>query len=371
MIDWSDIRSRFPALADKAYLNTAGGGVMTQRTADAALNYYRESVEMGDIGWDRWVERAERDRSDMANMIGCKTDQVAFLPNASLGFNILALSLGEGSRIQAVKQEFPSCTTPFLRAGADVRFLQTPPDGSIDLNDLDASIQQGVDAFVVSSVQFANGYRADLTAISKICRRHDALLLVDATQSIGAFPMDMSGMGIDALVFSGYKWATAGYGNAVLATGDRWPAHVPPLVGWRSARDAYALENDRLDMLPSGVAHELGHPPFPGLFTLTEALRQWSEIGLEAVSERVCALADSVVEQAQKRHIPLRSSLDSTHRSGIILLDLPDAAATCTALKKQEVWTSARDGGLRVSVHAYNDAHDVGRLFEALDGRGM
>ena len=340
---------------------------MAARTAEAPRRYYQEAVEIGDIGWDRWLNRARTDRADVARIVGAQSDRLAFLPNASLGFNILALGLGPEANILALDQEFPSCTTPFIRAGARVSFIETPPSGWVDDVTLDEAWIEGTDAFVISSVQYANGFRADLAALANVCHARGALLVVDATQSIGAFPLDMHQMGIDALVFSGYKWATAGYGNAVLATGGRWPDDNPPLIGWRSARDAYALENDRLDILPGGIAHEMGHPPFPGLFAMAEALRLLDETGVGAISERIISLTDRLLAALEKRGLAVRSTVAQKHRSGIILVDVPDAGAVCTALKKRDVWTSARDGGVRVSLHGYNDSSDIDRLLEGLD----
>lgn len=340
---------------------------MSRQVADAAMTYYRESVLMGDIGWDRWLERSERDRADVASFIGAKPFRTAFLPNASLGFNILARALPAGSRILAIDKEFPSCTTPFLRAGLDVRFMATPADGRIEAAALRRALQEGVDAFVLSSVQFANGFRADLGSLSAVCREAGVLFLVDATQSIGAFPIHMEADGIDALVFSGYKWATAGYGNGVLATGGQWPETDPPLIGWRSARDAYALQNDALDLLPGGIGHEMGHPPFPGIFAMAEALRLLEGQGVQAIAERILHLTAALAAGLMERGFVLRSHLDENRRSGILLVELPEAAAVCRALREVQVWTTARDGGLRVSLHGYNDASDVERFLAALD----
>lgn len=367
MPTWSAFRDLFPALETCTYLNTAGGGVMARSVADAAVTYYRESVEMGDIGWDIWLDRSGRDRRDVAAFIGASAERTAFLPNASLGFNILARSLPSGARVLALDQEFPSCTTPFIRAGAEVRFIPTSPDGRVEPGMLREAFSEPADAFVVSSVQYANGFRADLAALSAVCREAGVLFLVDATQSIGAFPVHMEDDGIDALVFSGYKWATAGYGNAVLATANRWEDGAPPLIGWRSARDAYALENAELDLVPGGIGHEMGHPPFPGIFAMAEALRLLEHQGVERISARILEVTGQLIEGLRERSIPVRSSLDVDSRSGIVLADVPHAAQVCKVLRQMDVWTTARDGGLRISVHGYNDEGDIRRFFDRLD----
>jgi len=339
---------------------------MAPSVADAAGAYYRESVEFGDAAWDTWLERADRDRSDVARIIGADASRLAFLSSASLGFNICARSLEPGRPILALDQEFPSCTTPFLTAGHDVRFLPTHPDGSPRSGAWKKALESGPQALVLSSVQFANGYRSDLSALASRCRELGLKFIVDATQSVCAFPLDVKAMGIDALVFSGYKWATAGYGTAVLATGPGWPDQVP-LVGWRSAKDAYALENDRLDLLPGGLAHEMGHPPFPSIFAMAAALRLWESFGIDTASSRIRTLAELVRTGAQERGWSVRSHKETAHQSGIVLIDLPNASQVCAGLKARSVWTTARDGGLRVSMHAYNNEEDIEAFFNAAD----
>ena len=64
-MDWTSFRSQFPALEDRAYLNTAGGGVMSYRVARAGQQYYQEALEKGDTAWDEWLERSELARHDV------------------------------------------------------------------------------------------------------------------------------------------------------------------------------------------------------------------------------------------------------------------------------------------------------------------
>ena len=369
MTDWTRFRAKFPALEGKAYLNTAGGGVMSHQVAQAAIEYFNESVEHGDICWNTWLKRADRDRVDVAKFIGADSISVAFLQNASLGLNIVARTFDSNIEVLAIKPEFPSCTTPFLRAGHTVTFLDTPASGYVDAEMIKTSLTEShKDVVVLSSVQFANGFRADLKAIGKVCQDMGALFIVDATQSIGAFGVDMVRDHIDVLVFSGYKWATAGYGNAVLATANSWSqTSIPPLVGWRSAKQAYDLENFRLDMLPGGVGHEMGHPPFPCIFAMGEALRLLAEPNMAELESRITDLTRQLREGLSNLNLPIRSDGTPNHMSGITLVDLLNADEIKAKLQERDVWVTARQGGLRISVHAYNNSSDVEWLLRELE----
>jgi selenocysteine lyase/cysteine desulfurase len=221
-------------------------------------------------------------------------------------------------------------------------------------------------AFVLSSVQFANGYRADLEAIGTACRERDIAFVVDATQSVCAYPIDVRQCSIDALVFSGYKWATAGYGIAVLHLTEELLQRRAPLVGWRSARVPYLLENDRLEISNTGAAHELGHPTFPGIFCLGEALRLFTEAGVERVSKRIDQLVSDLRDRIEKLDYRIVSNGETGETSGILLIESGNADALSAELRQRDVWTTARAGGLRVSVHAYNDESDLEAFAEAL-----
>ena len=365
--DWSAFRDQFPALKNRTYLNTAGGGVMARKVADAAHQYYNESVEQGDVFWGQWLVRSEKDRNFVAHFIGARPESVAFLQNASLGLNIVARSFPSESRCLAVRPEFPSCTTPFIRAGHQMSFIETTLDGFVDAEIIESALKEHpVDVFILSSVQFANGFRADLASIGAVCRRFGVSFVVDATQSIGAFDIHLERDLIDALVFSGYKWATAGYGNAVLATGSGWSNSDPPLVGWRSAKRAYDLENDRLDLHKEGIGHEMGHPPFPGIFAMAAALRVLSEPGIHQISERIQALVGYLRSGLEDKGIRMRSNGNPACSSGIVLAEVKDADSVKQQLQEQQIWVTARQGGLRVSIHAYNAAEDVERFLTAL-----
>lgn len=345
---------------------------MSRRSAAAGMCYYEEAAQDGDRGWDSWLERCERDRADVAHFIGSHPERTSFLQNCSLGLNIVARSFPTGSEVLALDKEFPSCTTPWIRAGHRVRFMGSDEAGRIDAAAVQRAITDSTAALVLSSVQFANGFRADVRSIGLACRSAGVRLVVDATQSICAFPLDMEADAIDYLVFSGYKWACAGYGNAVLAvSADAAEGSVPPLTGWRSARRAYDLENDRLDLLPAGIGHEMGHPSIPGIFTLAEAIREWSEVDQSLTSARIRSLTNRLRAGLEQQGAFLVSAAETDRISGITLLRTPRPADVAAWLKRRGILTSARKGGLRVSLHAYNTEEDVDAFLAAWRERPM
>lgn len=369
---WQPFREQFPALENRVYLNTAGGGAVSKQAAAAGIQYYQEAVEHADTYWDTWLNRSDGIRRDIAAFIGIDAASVAFIQNTSLGFNLVARQFNRPLAVLALDREFPSCTTPWLAAGHDVRFFPSNDDGSITAELVDHHLHSGIDILVLSSVQFADGYRSDLKAIGDVCKDRGIFFVVDATQSICAYEINMQRDHIDGLIFSGYKWATAGYGNAVLAANAalRDQAFGEGLIGWRSASEPYLLENNSIDLTNSAIRYEMGHPSFPSVFTLGAAVKLFQETGIQDVSNRITSLSQRLragcISQgwAIASDTEKRGSITST--SGITLVKTGLAGSLAARLQQDGVWTSARAGGLRVSVHAYNTESEVDRFLEAL-----
>lgn len=363
------IRSHFPALSRLTYLNTAGGAPIPDQVRVAAETYYREAHEDGDVHWDRWMGRVDAARAEVGLLMGSSPEAVAFLGNASAGLNLAAALDTPGSFAYAAS-EFPSCTLPWMRRGFRPIPWQVASDGSFTVADIRAVLEQDTRVVVVSWVQFGTGFRADLTDIGRLCRQQGMRLVVDATQAIGAFPLDIVETGADVLVFSGYKWLTSGYGVAGFVLPGGFPEGGSPFAGWRSQQNPYGLIADRLDPDWNGRSAEGGHPPFSGAFSMGAAARFWRHAGPEETSTAILKLAHRIHQGMDRTGIEVLSSRDPDSMSGIVMLGVPDPAGTAARLKDQGIVTSARRAGLRVSVHAYNTAEEVDRLVGALRDLG-
>ncbi|MDJ0895638.1 MAG: aminotransferase class V-fold PLP-dependent enzyme [Alphaproteobacteria bacterium] len=368
LIDWASYRRRFPALSNLTYLNTAGGSAMSEETAAAAKQYFDESVAGGDTHWPRWLERAETVRQSVADHLNASAREIAFMPTASLGMNLIAQMLAKpGDRLIAAEREFPSTTLPWLNRGAELSFLPLEQDGSVRLRECEWAVDARTNGFIASHVQYQTGYRYDLEALGDLCEANDLRLIVDATQSVGAYPVDVKRDRIAALVFSGYKWTAAGYGVAVLYMREDLLASSPlAVVGWRSARVPYDMLYDRLDVVHEGHALEAGHPPFAGIFALGASLSLIREIGVERIAERITELTGLLHQRLKAKGYRIASPERPEARSGITLVPVSDAKAIAKALKEQGVFVSTYGPNLRISLHFYNNEDDIQVLLDRL-----
>jgi selenocysteine lyase/cysteine desulfurase len=207
----------------------------------------------------------------------------------------------------------------------------------------------------------------DLSGLSELCRSKGILLIVDATQSFGTLRIDLERDPVDALVFSGYKWTTAGYGIAPLYVRKKHlESRRLPGAGWRTAKQPYALVNDFLDLTTEASGLELGHPPFPGIFALRGALRLIEEVGLGNIEARIQELTDYLHRKMDAAGISIASPRASQDRAGITMVGVSNPAEVANRLKEKKIFTSARGSALRVALHFFNTHEDIDRLAGAL-----
>jgi cysteine desulfurase/selenocysteine lyase len=366
-MNWREIRALFPAAERYTYLNTAAAPPLSILAAREGKRYYDEMADYGDVAWESWLSRAEQIREKLAAFVNAEARSIAFTYSTSHGMNLIAGMLGHCGDVLCPADEFPSCTLPWLQHRYRVDFVGSGDRGVIDLNDIEKSIAANTRILVTSFVQFATGFRQDLVALGRLCRDRNLVLVVDATQGMGVFPIDVTNSGIDFLVFSGYKWAQAGYGIGGLYVAPRFlnPTSFP-VAGWWSVRDPEAVVNDRLDLKESAAALEIGCPQFAGIFALGAALTLFEEIGKSRIEQRIHELTDYLHQQLKTERLSIVSPFKREQRSGITIVEMRDAPDVVRQLAEKKIIVSARGKGLRLSVHVFNDFDDIDRLMAAL-----
>ena len=180
--------------------------------------------------------------------------------------------------------EFPTVTLPWVDRGAAVHFQ--PAIEGLVLPDLYTEEQAPrATTLLLSHVQFANGCRQDLARFGAI--KGERRFVVCASQSAGAFPIDVGRDGVHAIACSGHKWLCAGYGAGFLHVSRAvWSRHAPRAVGWLSMQEPFRFDNQNVRLLPSARRFELGCPAFAGIFALGAALKYLHAIGIGARARR-------------------------------------------------------------------------------------
>jgi selenocysteine lyase/cysteine desulfurase len=307
----------------------------------------------------------------LARLVGRPPSEIALLAHASEGVNLVAQSLDwhQGDNVVVGANEFPSLIYPWTRLaarGVELRLVPTR-DGLIDLSDLRAAVDRRTRLVAASQVSYLTGQRLDLAALDNLTRAAGARLLIDATHALGVVPVDASRC--DFLVSSCYKWLLAAHGTAVFVWNrDRLPDLAPASLGWHSVA-AFAEPDRPTDVVlrPDADRLEIGNPGFVSVAILDNALARLEQVPTEAVEAHVSELARLVRKGLLARGYPVLTPATPDERAGNVCFAHADSEALTGQLAERGVLVWGGEGRVRVSVHLYNAAADVERLFAALD----
>jgi cysteine desulfurase/selenocysteine lyase len=362
-IAWDEVREDFPALRRRVYLNSAATGLMPPTVRPAVDRFYRELEEGGDVHWDQWMERREQVRARVAALIGAEAEEIAFAPNTSTGMNLIADLMASDGPVLSDELEFPAVTFPWIHRGVTVHFVPAV-EGMLRLESFMKPYAPRAATIAISHVQFSNGCRQDLDAFGLV--KDDRHLVVSASQSAGAFPIDVRRSRVDGLACAGHKWLGAGYGAGFLfIRGGLLLERPPRTVGWMSVERPYDFNNREFTVLPGNRRTEVGCPAFGPIFALGAAVDYVLGLGLEEIEARVLQLSTYLTDALGKVGIPVLSP-DGSYRSAETLCEVPDPPRAGAFLRQRGIEVTVKPEGLRISTHYYNSEPDVDICVDAL-----
>jgi selenocysteine lyase/cysteine desulfurase len=233
---------------------------------------------------------------------------------------------------------------------------------SIENQSLD-SLPPRTRAVLASTVNYSNGYRPDLMKLSRLAQAAGALLYLDGTQSVGAFPLDVRALKPDMVAVDGYKWLLCPNGATFFYVSPALRKQLgPAVIGWRSDqgwRSVDELHHGTPKLPETAERYEGGMLNFAAIYGLQESVRMMFEIGLDRIECRVLELA------AMTSDLLRRSGATVVHENtNIVAAHWPDrdASALARSLQAERIIVAARHGNLRVSPHFYNTEEDLQKL---------
>lgn len=364
MINWQNIRKQFPVLEKYTYLNPAGGSPMSVMAAEAGKRYFDEMVAEGDVPYDRWMERTEEVRRKVAALLNARADEIGFTMNTSSAMSMIALMLMGSGEVLTMRDEFPSSTVPWINLGYNVRFVDSV-NHAYPVSHIEQHITPETRILVSSAVQYCTGFRQDLAALGQLCRKHNLLLVVNATQAIGVMPVDVQKAGIDFMAFSGLKWTTSGYGAGVVFVSRKMAEIYPfPIAGWQSVEHPNGMNNAEWTLRKTASVMEAGCPHFPSVFALGGALDLILSAGADTVHERVTGLNRLLQRKLLQAGFPVITFAEDRNLSGITIIKTANAKTIKEHLLKKNIFVAARGEGIRVSVSFFNNEVDIDTFME-------
>jgi cysteine desulfurase / selenocysteine lyase len=307
----------------------------------------------------------------LGRMTNANPSQFAFLTNISDATATIANGLDwqPGDEVVMIRGEFASFVYPWRSLEAhdvQVKFVEKGDRIVNDLTRIAEEITPRTRVVAISDVEFQSGFRNDLATIGRLAHERDALFVVDASQSLGVLPVDIAGLGIDALVSVGYKWLMAPHGISVLYIGEQALERIRPTMPGRSSVQAgWQAFDYPLDWQPDARRYQGGALNWIGVCALAESLGLLEEIGPDRVASSAMATMNAVLERLQALPVDVRSVLEPAHRSAILVFTLgsEDADERCVVAGRDKGIRFGRRGyGIRVGAHVWNAAADVDAL---------
>jgi cysteine desulfurase/selenocysteine lyase len=366
----SPYKSMFPRAREVTYLDTAAEGLPPASCRDALLAYL-ESKSSGTPGRKQLHREECAAMSSVARLLGVPVNHVALLSSASDGLNVFANSIDwrPGDEVLISDLEFPSGALAWLRLrdrGVRVRVLGAQ-NGVVPLDQFAAAIGPSTRIVCVSHVSYLSGARIPfLRELSSLAHSQDAMLVVDATQSLGRVPVPIEG--IDFLVASAYKWLLGVHGLSVAYLAPWARERISEgTVGWYSVQDVFSTDRfERYEAKPGARWMMTGMPAFPAIYALRQSLDFLLERDIRQIDEDLKPVVQALHTGLRQSGVELLTPPDAEYASGIVSFQHPACEQIGAALERDGVIVWSGDGRVRTSVHLYNDMEDVDRLLQTL-----
>ncbi|OKH31301.1 hypothetical protein NIES2101_41590 [Calothrix sp. HK-06] len=349
------------------------------------LNESRNRLYLGVLEkshpWQRtprsFFDDAETIRQLSSAIFGGDADRYAIIPAASYGLStaarVIEPELSSGDKILVMAEEFPSNVLPWKRTSHETNALLNtvpiPKDGNWTQAILD-NIDTNTKVVAISTCHWTNGAFVDLLPISKACRQISAILVVDATQTLGAMPFSMDQIQPDFLVAAGYKWLLCPYGFSLLYVSERWCNSRPLEETWlarNNAEDFAALVKYSETYLPGARRFDVGEKCkstiLPGAIAALEQIKTW---GVENISSSLFSINAQIATYLERLGFVLPSETQRCpHMFGAVL---PHACSANLVgeLREKNIYISQRGDALRFAPHLHINSHDINRLLEEI-----
>ena len=316
--------------------------------ANPGRSGHRLSVEAGRIVYDA--------REAVAELFNAPDPlRVVFGLNVTEALNLaLRGLLRPGDHVITSSMEHNSMMRPLRaleREGVEVTVVRCSPEGFLDPADVEKALRPNTVMIALNHASNVVGTLLPVAEVARIARQHGLLLLVDAAQTAGAYPIDVQADGIDLLGFTGHKSLYGPMGTGGLIIGERVDlARLEPLK--RGGTGSRSELEEQPDFLPDMC--ESGTPNAVGLAGLAAGVRWVLERGVETIRAHEVALTQRLIDGL--REIPgvtVYGGLDATRQTATVSFNIAGLEPSEVGLRLDEEYGIM----CRVGLHCAPAAH--------------
>lgn len=364
------------------YLNCAYMSPLLKGVEKAGIRGIRMKRNPFTITPDNFFLESEMLRKEFAITINTpEPSRVVIIPSVSYGLaNVAAnITLKKGQEIVVASEQFPSNVYAWQSLceinGATLRTI-APPDSTQQRGyqwnqRILEAINENTAAVAIAHFHWADGTRFDLAAIRQRTREVNALLIIDGTQSVGAYPFDVSEIQPDALICAGYKWLMGPYSIGLAYYGPAFDNGRPIEENWinrLNSEDFTRLVNYQNNYHKGALRYEVGeHSNFILVPMMLNAIKQINRWKPEFIQEYCKAItADSISRLTEKGFVIEDEGWRGSHLFGVRIPPDADINLIRQKLMDKKVFVSIRGNAIRVSPNVYNRNEDVEKFASVL-----
>ena len=294
-IDIEALRALTPGCSQRTHLNNAGAALLSRPTITRMTDYLHREAQIG--GYEAADEAADEIAAvyeSLAELVGASPPQIALFDNSTHAWNaaFYSVPLRAGDRILTGRNEYGSNVLAYLqiaqRTGAEIVVVPNDDDGQIDVDALANLIDEQTKLIGLTWVPTAGGLVNPAAEVGRLARAADVLYLLDATQAVGQFPIDVSAIGCDLLTGTGRKFLRGPRGTGFLYAGGRAIDRLEPFVA--EIRSATWDGGRSFTWVHGAKRFETWENSYINILGLGTAVRQALDIGLDWIGRRSAAL---------------------------------------------------------------------------------
>ena len=368
MAELSDYRGRFPILAETTYLINHSLGAMPAAAEERVLEYAHVWKTRGIRAWgEGWWEMSMTVGDQIGRLIGAPPGTVSMHQNVTIAEAVvLSCFRFDRPRRRIVYEEgnFPSVRYLYQaqaeRSGADI-VVAADDEGVVE------AIDDRTLLVPVTHVLYKTGEIQDVEAIVERAHDHGALVVLDAYQSVGTVPLDVTALGVDFAVGGSVKWLCGGPGAGWLyVRPDLASVLEPGLTGWQAHARPFDFEPEQ-DYAEGAARFLTGTPNVPALYAATAGYDVIEEVGIDRIRERSVEQTTLLIELLEEAGFPVGSPSDPARRGGTVVVRPPDFERVDAELAARGILCDHRpDVGLRLGPHFFNTDDELRHTVEQI-----
>jgi kynureninase len=366
-MDLTAYRERFPILAETNYLISHSLGPMPAEAESRLAEYAHAWKTRGIRAWgEGWWDMSTTVGDLVGRLIGAPPGSTVMHQNVTIAEAVVLSCFdfrGERRKVVFEEENFPS-----------VRYLQQAQrarDAEVVVCPNEEAIVEAIDECTllvpISHVIFKTGRIQDVEPIIERAHQVGAHVVLDAYQSVGTVPLDVTALNVDFAVGGSVKWLCGGPGAAWLyVRPDLAERLEPTLVGWQAHARPFDFAPE-LEYAEGAARFLTGTPNVPALYAATPGYEIVEEIGVERIRENSMRQTAHFIGLLDEAGFEVVSPREPERRGGSVVVRVPDFQAVHAELEARQILLDLRpDVGLRFGPHFFNTDDELDGAAAAL-----